>query len=202
MTRRAEQVDETRQRITEAAVRLHTTVGPAHSSIAAIAEEAGVTRLTLYRHFADLDALFEACRAHWSAQNPRPDAGAWQEIPRLQERARRAFGELYGWYRDHADELYPINRDTAAMPLSAQQATETGNRMLADALLAAHAGADADTGTDGDGRLLRAVARHLVDFLTWRSLVIGQGLTDREAVDVAIRLLTAIDEDRQPLPRR
>src|SRR5674476_670737 len=76
MKRRAEQVDETRQRITEAAVRLHTTVGPAHSSIAAVAEEAGVTRLTVYRHFADLDALFAACRAHWSARNPRPDAGA------------------------------------------------------------------------------------------------------------------------------
>src|SRR5665647_2726981 len=68
MRRRAEQVNQTRERITEAAARLHTTVGPAHSSIAAIAEEAGVTRLTVYRHFADLDALFEACRAHWSAK--------------------------------------------------------------------------------------------------------------------------------------
>jgi AcrR family transcriptional regulator len=192
MRRRAEQVDETRQRITEAAVRLHTTVGPAHSSIAAVAEEAGVTRLTVYRHFADLDALFAACRAHWSAQNPRPDAGAWLEIPRLEERARRAFGELYGWYHDHADELYPINRDAAAMPLSAQLATETGNRMLANALVAGHADADSEASSDGDGRLLRAVARHLVDFLTWRSLVIQQGLTDREAVDVAVRLLTAV----------
>ena len=193
MTRRAEQVDETRQRITEAAVRLHTTVGPAHSSIAAIAEEAGVTRLTLYRHFADLDALFEACRAHWSAQNPRPDAGAWQEIPRLEERARRAFGELYGWYRDHADELYPINRDAAAMPLSAQLATKTGNRILADALVGGQVGADTDS--DGEGRLLRAVARHLVDFLTWRSLAVQQGLDDREVVELAVRLLTAIDQD-------
>ena len=193
MRRRAEQVDGTRQRITEAAVRLHTTVGPAHSSIAAVAAEAGVTRLTVYRHFADLDALFEACRAHWSARNPRPDAGVWPAIPRLEERARRAFGELYGWYRDHADELYPINRDAAAMPLSAQKATEAGNRMLADAIIA---GNEADP--DGDGRLLRAVARHLVDFLTWRSLAIQHGLDDREVVDVAVRLLAAVDEDRQP----
>jgi AcrR family transcriptional regulator len=197
MRRRAEQVDETRQRITEAAVRLHTTVGPAHSSIAAVAEEAGVTRLTVYRHFADLDALFAACRAHWSAENPRPDAGAWLAIPRLEERARRAFGELYGWYRDHAVELYPINRDAAAMPLSAQRATENGNRVLADALVGGHVGAD--TNSDREGRLLRAVARHLVDFLTWRSLVIQQGLTDREAVDVAVRLLTAVGQDG---PRR
>ena len=193
MRRRAEQVDETRQRITEAAVRLHTTVGPAHSSIAAVAEEAGVTRLTVYRHFADLDTLFAACRAHWSAQNPRPDARAWLEIPRLEARARRAFGELYGWYRDHADELYPINRDAAAMPLSAQLATETGNRVLADALVGGQVGADTDS--DGEGRLLRAVARHLVDFLTWRSLAVQQGLTDREAVELAVRLLTAIDQD-------
>ncbi len=193
MRRRAEQVDQTRQRITAAAVRLHTTVGPAHTSIAAVAEEAGVTRLTVYRHFADLDALFEACRAHWSERNPRPDAGAWPAIPDLEVRARRAFGELYGWYRDHADELYPIYRDAAAMPLSAQGATEAGNRILADALVAGHAGADTDP--DGDGRLLRAVARHLVDFLTWRSLVIGQGLDEREAVKIAVRLLTAMAAD-------
>src|SRR5450759_2676455 len=196
MRRRAEQVDETRQRITAAAVRLHTSVGPAHASIAAVAEQAGVTRLTVYRHFADLDALFAACRAHWFARNPGPDAGAWSATPSLEERAQRAFAELYGWYRDHADELYPINRDAAAMPLSAQLATETGNRMLAEALVAGHAGAVAETGTDPDGRLLRAVACHLVDFLTWRSLVIGQGLTHGEAVDVAVRLLAALAPDR------
>ena len=193
MRRRAEQVVQTRERITEAAVRLHTTVGPAHASIAAIAGEAGVTRLTVYRHFADLDALLEACTAHWYARNPRPDAAAWPLIADLEERARRAFGDLYGWYRDHADELYPINRDAAAMPLSAQQAMEAGNRMLADALVAGHVGSGTDP--DGDGRLLRAVARHLVDFLTWRSLAIQKGLDDREVVELAIRMLTAMTGD-------
>ena len=46
--------------------------------------------------------------------------------------------------------------------------------------------------SDGDGPLLRAVARHLVDFWTWHSLVIRQGLDDHEAVEVAVTLLTAI----------
>jgi hypothetical protein len=147
----------------------------------------------VYRHFADLDALFEACTAHWTARNPRPDATAWPAIPDLGERARCAFGELYGWYRDHADELYPIYRDAAAMPLSAQRATEAGNRMLADALVAGDAGAEADL--DGEGRLLRAVARHLVHFWTWRSLVIEQGLNALEAVDVAVLLLMAVGQD-------
>jgi AcrR family transcriptional regulator len=193
MRRRAELVDQTRLRITEAAVRLHTTVGPSHTSIAGIAEEAGVTRLTVYRHFADLDAVFVACMAHWSARNPRPDAAAWTAIPGLEQRARRAFGELYGWFRDHADELYPINRDAAAMPLSAQQAREAGTAALADALLAGHAGDDPTPNIDG--RLLRAVARHLVDFWTWRSLVIQQGLDDDEAVEVAVTLLMALAGD-------
>jgi AcrR family transcriptional regulator len=193
MRRRAELVDQTRLRITEAAVRLHTTVGPAHTSIAAIAEQAGVTRLTVYRHFADLDAVFVACMAHWAARNPRPDAAAWTVIPDLRGRARRAFEELYGWYRDHADDLYPINRDAAAMPLSAQQARDAGTAALADAIVAWQTGDDTDPG--GDGRLLRAVAGHLVDFWTWRSLVIQQGLDDDEAVEVAVTLLRALAGD-------
>jgi len=131
--------------------------------------------------------------AHWSARNPRPDAAAWIAIPSLEPRARRAFGELYGWFRDHADELYPINRDAAAMPLSAQRAREAGTAALADAILARQAGDDTDARSDG--RLLRAVARHLVDFWTWRSLVMQQGLDDDEAVEVAVTLLTAIAGD-------
>ncbi len=51
LKRRAHQQDETRQRIVEAAVHLHETLGPARTSITAIAEQAGVERLTVYRHF-------------------------------------------------------------------------------------------------------------------------------------------------------
>src|SRR5829696_1235957 len=83
MTKRAEQVDLTRQQIAAAAARLHTTIGPANTSIAGIAEEAGVTRLTVYRHFPDFDGLFAACRAHWRAENPPPDARAWATISPL-----------------------------------------------------------------------------------------------------------------------
>jgi len=66
--RRAEQVDQTRQRIVETTAELHGSVGPAATTIAAIADRAGVTRLTVYRHFPDDAALFAACSAHWIAQ--------------------------------------------------------------------------------------------------------------------------------------
>src|SRR3954452_14509345 len=70
---RATAEEATRQRITEAAIDLHGSIGPARTSISAIAERAGVRRSTVYRHFADEAAIFDACSAHWNAQNPPPD---------------------------------------------------------------------------------------------------------------------------------
>lgn len=186
MSRRAELVDATRLQITAATARLHTTVGPANTSIAAIAEEAGVTRLTVYRHFADLDVLFEACRAHWRAENPPPNAAAWLDVPELEPRARRALGELYAWFREHAEELFPIYRDMTSMPLSSQERVRDENRRLGDLLV----GDQAPSGIQG--RQVRALARHLVDYRSWRSLTIQQGLTDAEAVDLGVRLLVGL----------
>ena len=79
-------------------MRLHTTVGPAQASISAVADAAGVTRLTVYRHFPDLEHLFVACSSHWFAAHPPPDPATWRDIPDLADRARQAFGQLYGWF--------------------------------------------------------------------------------------------------------
>src|SRR5450755_4612336 len=80
MKRRAESQLQTRRRITESAVALHGTIGPARTSISAVAAHAGVRRSTVYRHFPDEAALFDACTAHWSASNPPPDLGSWSTI--------------------------------------------------------------------------------------------------------------------------
>src|SRR5215216_7229516 len=77
---RAEAEAQTRLRITESAVELHVTLGPARTSISAVAEHAGVRRSTLYRHFPDERALFGACSAHWREANPRPDVSRWASI--------------------------------------------------------------------------------------------------------------------------
>ena len=97
--RRAELEAETRRRITEAAVELHGTVGPARTSISAIAERAGVRRSTVYRHFPDEAALFDACSSHWAAANPVPDMAAWASIDDPDERLRTTLDELYAFYR-------------------------------------------------------------------------------------------------------
>jgi AcrR family transcriptional regulator len=185
MHRRAALVDQTRLRITGAAVRLHTTIGPANTTISGVAEEAGVTRLTVYRHFPNLEDLFDACRSHWIALHPRPDPAVWLAIRDLEARARMAFGVLYGWYRANADDLFPINRDELAIPAGTRRARAEESGRLADALVGS------DGGQDRRGRALRAVAGHLSGYWTWRSLEVEQGLAPDAAVDVAVRLLVA-----------
>src|SRR5215831_10893429 len=93
MKRRAELEEQTRTRITESAVALHEELGPARTSISAIAERAGVRRSTVYRHFPDDDSLFAACSSHWRAANPPPDLGAWAAIADPAERTRTALAE-------------------------------------------------------------------------------------------------------------
>src|SRR5919199_926005 len=93
--RRAEQEAETRQRIVEAVYALHREVGPARTTIKAIAERAGVERLTVYRHFADEGEIFAACSAHFQAEIPPPDPAAWAGVTDPAERLRAALLAFY-----------------------------------------------------------------------------------------------------------
>ena len=78
--RRAEKQAETRQRIVEAAVDLHGSVGPALTTLSMVAERAGVQRHTLYAHFPDERSLFMACSRQASERDPMPDADIWRGI--------------------------------------------------------------------------------------------------------------------------
>src|SRR3954451_10998873 len=91
--RRAELEAETRRRITESAVALHGTIGPSRTSMSAVAERAGVRRSTLYRHYPDEAALFEACSAHWVAANPWPDLEEWAALEDPDLRLRLALDQ-------------------------------------------------------------------------------------------------------------
>ena len=111
MTNRAAQVGQTRHRIVEAAVHLHETVGPAHTTVAAIAETAGVTRLTVYRHFPDTNSLFDACTAHWAAQQQLPDPDAWLLVHEPRDRLHTGLSDLYRFFADAASMLTRTTRD-------------------------------------------------------------------------------------------
>ena len=62
------------------------TVGPRETTVSAIAERAGVERLTVYRHFPNEKGLFAACTAHYMSLHPPPDPRSWSSVHDLGER--------------------------------------------------------------------------------------------------------------------
>jgi AcrR family transcriptional regulator len=111
LKRRAERQDQTRQRIVDAAIALHTTVGPARTTVSAIAERAGVQRHTVYSHFPDERTLGLACSGCHVERHPLPDAAAWRDIASPERRLHRGFEEIYGYYARTGEGLAPILRD-------------------------------------------------------------------------------------------
>ncbi len=193
MTRRAELEAETRQRITESAVALHGTLGPARTSISAIAEHAGVRRSTVYRHFPDDEALFAACSGHWRAQNPLPDLAAWAAIADPDDRLATALGELYAFYGRNERMLANLLRDQDTVPVvKASFSRFRGYLDAARDVLAA--------GRSLRGRAKRrmhAAIGHALSFDAWRSLVREQGLSEPDAVELMHRLVVCAAE---PVP--
>ena len=191
MRKRAEQIEHTRQRIIDAAVHLHGTVGPAETTIAGIAREAGTTRLTVYRHFADEEAIFAACSAHWMSGQLPPKPDEWAEIADPIERVRAGLTDLYRFYRDGGSMLTRIYRDLAALPTSHRRVMVERDRHHRDVLLKPFRAAAKDR------RRLSAVVGHAVSFGTWRSLCIDNELSDSDAVEAMTALVAATAPDRQ-----
>ena len=189
--RRDSRRERMRQRIVEATVELHQTVGMARTTISAIAERAGVQRLTVYRHFPDERALFSACTEHWSAANPPPDPGSWSQIADPQERLRLALGEVYAYHRRTEPMMANVVRDAQVHPLTREMAEpcfQHWERMRY--VLATGWGV-------GDERLalLLATIGHALDFQTWRSLVRQQGLSNEQAVEAMLGMVRCMTRD-------
>ena len=159
--KRATTKEQTRRRIVEAAVELHSTRGPARTSIAQIAEKAGVQRHTFYAHFPDERELSLACSGLAFERDPLPDIELWAGCSPGVERIRRGLGELYQWYSRNAEMIGSVLRDAEYHELTREvaelrmrQPFERMNQLLGDGLAQA-------------GRSLLQVA---LDFHCWRVL--------------------------------
>lgn len=184
LKRRAESVEETRRRIVEAAVDLHGTVGPAKTTVSAIADRAGVQRQTYYRHFPDERSLFEACSGLWGERHPPPDPSGLRDILDAQERLRLGLAELYAFYESAEPMLANIVRDAPVHRLTAEtaQLRMAALRELRDVLgeVVAPPGSSPRAGAMLDVAL---------DFNTWQALVRRSGLAQDEAVELMIDVL-------------
>jgi AcrR family transcriptional regulator len=189
LKRRAETQADTRRRIVEATVDLHSTLGPAKTSIRAIAERAGVQRHTVYAHFPTERDLALACSGLSLDRDPLPNEANWRGIADPEERLRHGLGEIYAWYTRNCAlatcvlrdaEIDTLTRDIVGMRIGARM--EGFGRALASGLHGRHA--------------LQAAIRLALCFHTWRSLVKEGGLTNEAAVEVMVCAIRCTADQR------
>jgi AcrR family transcriptional regulator len=169
MGKRAAAVAETRRRIVEATLELHTTKGVAATSWEDIAERAGVGVGTVYRHFPSLDELVPACGAVAAEIVALPDAAAVEAaFAGAGDRAATLVREVFAIYERGAAALWATRREPHVHPRLRQDAEALDAAL--DRLI--------DTAAIGGDR---RVVRGLLDLATWDALR-RQGLEPQETV--------------------
>lgn len=184
---RAENEEQTRTRIIEAAMTLHEKLGPASTSIKAIAEQAGVQRLTVYRHFQDEASLFQACTAHWLAGHPPPAVEEWSGITDTLRKRLAAFSSLYRYYRETQKMWHASYRD--AEKVAALRKPMSDFEKYLDSIR------DELTGPPGSKpggkESIRITVRHALRFSTWQSLN-REKLSDNEMAELVTSWLQSL----------
>ena len=194
MSKRAAAVAQTRQRIVDATLELHSEQGIAATSWDDIAARAGVGVGTVYRHFPSLDELIPACGEITMQVVALPDPSTlpalFEQATEPAERMRQLVRETFAIYERSAPVLRAIRHEGDVHPRVAQDRDEIEASI--DALVDAALGPL--DGTQHD----RALVRALVDLNTWEALR-DQGLGPAESVDAIGDILSAT---RTPAPRR
>jgi AcrR family transcriptional regulator len=181
--KRADDEQRTRARIVDAVEQLHGLVGPARASVSAIADRAGVTRATVYRHFPDDEALFLACSGQWLSRQRLPDPQHWATYEDPWTRLRAGLLDIYRFYRAGEQMLAMIQRDAEVVPERVRVARLSRERLWRTTLLRDLPGHRRAT--------CRAAVAHATAFTTWRSLCLEEGLTDRAAADLMVAMTAA-----------
>jgi AcrR family transcriptional regulator len=183
LKRRAEKQAETRQRIVEAAVELHGSVGPALTTFSMIAERAGVQRNTLYAHFPDERSMLLACSGLAMERDPLPAAEDWRDIKDRRDRLGVGLRAIYDWFERNEQlagcilrdaEFHSLTRDITEMRMGPYL---TAYREILGAGLSAKQ---------------KAVLVLALSFFTWRTLVRDGGLRQRGAVDAMVHAITSV----------
>jgi AcrR family transcriptional regulator len=182
LRRRAEQQEQTRRRIVEAAVDLHSSLGPGRTTISLVAERAGVQRHTLYAHFPDERSLYLACSGLVFERDPLPDAEGWRAIKSPRERLRVGLRMIYDWYERNAGLVAGALRDAEYHALTREiAALKYGPQMTA------YYEVLGNTLTNRQ----RALLRLALSFFTWRTLVLDSGLKQEAAVLAMAQAITS-----------
>lgn len=184
MRSRAATVEETRQRIVTAAIRVFAENTAAASGMEDVSTAAGVSPATVYRHFRDFDGLAEACAqtAFDIAEVPTPEVAAeqFEDAPSLIEKLER-FIQISCHCYERAAQWLAAERRERHLPAFAR--TVSREEAALDAIvrgLLQPAGADV---------LTVATVKTLVDFPFWHALI-AAGVPTADIPPLVLRLVT------------
>ena len=180
--KRAAAQAETRQRIVDAAVGLHGELGPALTSMSAVAERAGVQRNTLYAHFPDERSLLLACSAASLERDPLPDAGEWRGTRAGRARLRVGLAALYAWYARNEQLAGCVLRDAEFHPPVREIVALRYGPHLAEFVAVLG---------EGFSGAQQAVLRVALGYFTWRSLLRESRLSSAAAVEAMVKAVGA-----------
>ena len=192
--KRAEHEQRTRARIVDAAEALHAEVGPADTTISAIAERAGVTRATVYRHFPDDESLFLACSGQWLSRQVLPNPDGWHTHDDPFAALQSGLTDIYRYFRDGEPMLTSVLRDAAAVPARVTEARLAQERAWRERLTRGLPGRRRKT--------VQAAVAHATSFGTWRSLCVDLRLSNASAVDLMVAMTAAAADDAAQRPDR
>jgi AcrR family transcriptional regulator len=180
MVKRRNKVEETRRRIAKATYELHSTIGPALTTIALISERAGLPRQTVYRNFGTQLEIFRNCIAFGLELNPLPDPNRWQSIADPGERLQVGLSELYQWFEGTEPVMTNSLRDFGAVPESAEafQPLEEVFQRIYQTL--AHG---------WEGSEVAPVLSLAVDFATWKKLHREHGMESHAIVEMWLDII-------------
>jgi len=184
MRKRAAAVERTRRRILEATMAVHDEQGIAAGRWPDIAERAGISLATLYRHFPTQEELVTACGELTMelVDPPAPEraAEAFAGIEGREARIERLVHETFGFYERAGRIVDNVRRDRLALPVlaDAHERLEAGLDALVREALEPLGARDRDV----------ALARALTDVRVWEALR-QRGCDAEEAVATACRAL-------------
>ena len=187
MVKRRDKVEETRRRIAKATYELHSTIGPALTTIVLISERAGLPRQTVYRNFGTQLEIFRNCIAFGLEMNPLPDPDRWQPIADPGERLQVGLSELYQWFEATEPVMTNSLRDFGAVPESAEAMQPVGEVFHRMYLTLSRG---------WEGSEVAPILSLAVDFATWKKLHREQGMSSSAIIEMWLDVIRCLQPEQ------
>jgi AcrR family transcriptional regulator len=190
---RQQQQAELKERVAQAAIRLHAQRGALATSYADVAQEAGVSLPTVYKHFPALDDLLRACTSHVGARAPALPVDEILAAPTLAQAAEilvEAMDRVNAYFEPW---LVWKERGRIAVLEEMAAARRKSFVQLCMGLLERH-------GVAGPRRELAAVWESLLNFDLWHRLVRDHKLPRTAVRAHVLSLLLAVTGPQPAAP--